>query len=77
MSDSFIPPIPQRSLARELTVVVLVKLVVLAGLWWAFVKDQHVSVGTTETSLPWLADNPGAAPATDISTSPKRHTHDQ
>ena len=33
-----------RRLRRELVVVVIVKLVIIATLWWAFVRDQDVSV---------------------------------
>ena len=40
---------------RELVVIVLIKLVVLAGLWWAFVRDQRVPVQADEPALPWLS----------------------
>lgn len=33
-----------RKLLRELVVVVLLKLIVLIALWFAFVRDQRVSV---------------------------------
>lgn len=36
----------ERRLLRHLAAAVLVKLVVLALLWWAFVRDARVSVDT-------------------------------
>ena len=33
-----------RKLLRELTVVVVLKFIVLTALWFAFVRDQRVSV---------------------------------
>lgn len=35
-----------RRLLRHLLIAVLVKLVVLAGLWWMFVRDARISVDT-------------------------------
>jgi hypothetical protein len=34
----------ERSLLRHLSLVVLLKLAVLAALWWVFVRDQRVDV---------------------------------
>ncbi len=36
-------PAPDR-LVRHLAIAVALKLVVLAGLWWAFVRDERVGV---------------------------------
>jgi hypothetical protein len=47
---------------RDLGVVVLVKLVVLGGLWWAFVKDHRVNIGGIEGSLPWMTEATSAPP---------------
>lgn len=33
-----------KSLIRKLAVVLLVKLILLTGLWWAFVRDTRVAV---------------------------------
>lgn len=33
-----------RRLVRHLAIAVALKLVVLAALWWAFVRDERVSV---------------------------------
>lgn len=33
-----------RSLIRKLAVVLVVKLAVLTGLWWGFVREQRVPV---------------------------------
>ncbi len=35
---------PNRRLRRQLVVAVLIKLALLAGLWWAFVRDTRVVV---------------------------------
>ena len=35
---------PNKRLPRHLAVAVLIKLAVLAGLWWAFVRDARVVV---------------------------------
>lgn len=32
------------TLLRKLTLVLLLKLLVLAGLWWVFVRDQQVAI---------------------------------
>lgn len=36
----------ERRLLRQLVTAVLIKLVVLVVLWWAFVRDARVSVDT-------------------------------
>ncbi len=47
---------PRRShLLRDIGVVLVVKLLVLAALWWAFVRDQRVEVQADQPALPWLA----------------------
>lgn len=47
---------PRRShLLRDIGVVLVVKLLVLAALWWFFVRDQRVEVQADQPALPWLA----------------------
>lgn len=47
---------PSRShLLRDIGVVLVVKLLVLTALWWAFVRDQRVEVQADQPALPWLA----------------------
>ncbi len=47
---------PRRShLLRDIGVVLVVKLLVLAVLWWAFVRDQRIEVQADQPALPWLA----------------------
>lgn len=55
-------PTPRRShLLRDIGVVLVIKLLVLAALWWAFVRDQRVEVQADQPALPWLAaDTPSA-----------------
>ena len=39
------PMTPQdKTLVKKLTLALLVKLVVLFGLWWGFVREQRVAV---------------------------------
>ena len=48
-------------LLRDIGVVLVVKLLVLTALWWAFVRDQRVEVQADQPALPWLAaDAPSA-----------------
>lgn len=47
-----------RSLIRKLAVVLVVKLLVLTGLWWAFVHEQRVPVDAETAAAQML----GAAP---------------
>ena len=37
-------PMPDRTLSRELILIVLIKLVVLTALWWFFIRDARVVV---------------------------------
>jgi len=48
-------------LLRDIGVVLAIKLLVLAALWWAFIRDQRVEVQADQPALPWLAaDTPSA-----------------
>ena len=40
----------ERRLVRHLVTAVLVKLAVLVGLWWGFVRDQRVEADTAQTA---------------------------
>jgi multidrug resistance efflux pump len=40
----------ERRLLRQLVTAVLIKLVVLVVLWWAFVRDARVSVDTDDVA---------------------------
>lgn len=64
MSDHPTPRPPRHrspTLLRHLGVVLVVKLLVLTALWWAFVRDQRVQVQADQPALPWLsADTPSA-----------------
>lgn len=62
----------ERLWLRKLTVVVLVKLAVLAALWWAFVRDQVVAADSSTTAERLLDDAP--APDTEPA-SPAPHGH--
>lgn len=35
---------PNKRLLHHLVIAVLIKLLVLTGLWWAFIRDAHVNV---------------------------------
>lgn len=51
----------RRSLLRDVGWVLVLKLLVLTALWWAFVRDQRVEVQADSPALPWLAaDAPSA-----------------
>lgn len=39
-----------RRLVRHLAIAVVLKLVVLSGLWWAFVRDVRVNMGAEQTA---------------------------
>jgi len=43
-----------RFLVRKLTVVLVIKLAVLTGLWWGFVRDQRVPVDTDRAASQML-----------------------
>ncbi|HOX68211.1 MAG: cytochrome oxidase putative small subunit CydP [Burkholderiaceae bacterium] len=54
----------ERRLVRHLVTAVLVKLAVLVGLWWGFVRDQRVETDTARTAahLGATTPDPGATP---------------
>lgn len=45
---------------RHLFVAIVLKLALLAGLWWAFVRDVHVGVGSEAAATHLIA---GPVPA--------------
>ncbi|OIN92710.1 MAG: hypothetical protein AUJ20_07065 [Comamonadaceae bacterium CG1_02_60_18] len=47
--------LPQKNLIHKLAWVLLVKLVVLTGLWWAFFHDQRVAVDANLVSDQFLS----------------------
>jgi hypothetical protein len=47
-----------RTLVRKLAVVLVVKLAVLTGLWWGFVREQRVPVDTDSAALQMLGSRP-------------------
>jgi hypothetical protein len=49
-----------RRLTRHLAIVVLVKLVLLAGLWWAFVRDAQVVVDPASAAQHLVSIPPSA-----------------
>jgi hypothetical protein len=51
-------------LMRHLVTAVAVKLVLLALLWWFFVRDVHVAVDTAQTAahVSGTSPGPGAKP---------------
>jgi len=53
---------PDRQLVRKLGIVVVIKLALITGLWWAFVKDQQVHVDADQATLPWAASAPQTTP---------------
>lgn len=56
-------------LAKELAIVVAIKLVVLALLWWGFIRDQRVEVRAED-----IAAGPGNA---QLHTNRENKTHAQ
>ena len=54
----------ERRLVRHLVTAVLVKLAVLVGLWWGFVRDQRVEAGAAQTAahIGAITPVPGATP---------------
>jgi len=52
---------PHDRLVRHLTVAVALKLAVLTGLWWAFVRDEHVGVDA-ESAAAHFGPSVGANP---------------
>lgn len=59
-------PMEQRDrfLVRKLALVLVIKLAVLAGLWWGFVRDQRVAVTTDRATAQILGTRPTPAPMT-------------
>lgn len=49
-----------RSLVRKLAVVLVLKLVLLTGLWWGFVRDQRVAVNADAATTHLLGPHPAA-----------------
>ena len=47
-----------RPLVRKLAVVLVIKLAVLTGLWWGFVRDQRVPVDTDSAAMQMLGSRP-------------------
>lgn len=52
-------------LVKKLAVVLLIKLAVLAALWWFFVRDQRVTVDTNGVAAQFLQSAP--IPASGVS----------
>lgn len=52
-----------RRLLRHLTTAVVIKLIVLTGLWWLFIRDAHVPVDTDriEQHLGGVTSSQGAS----------------
>jgi cbb3-type cytochrome oxidase subunit 3 len=46
---------PNRSLVRKLAWTVLLKLLVLTAIWWAFIRDQKVTVDSETAAEHLLA----------------------
>jgi|GEM_PF-6911687 len=42
---------PQDRLVRHLAIAIAVKLVVLTGIWWSFVRDERVGVDVEKASV--------------------------
>jgi hypothetical protein len=51
--------LPDRTLVRKLAVVLVIKLFVLVGLWWGFVREERVAVSPESAAAQML----GPAPA--------------
>ncbi len=52
-------PLP---LPRKLAIVLVIKLVVLTGLWWGFVRDARVPVDTDRAAARLLGALPAPEP---------------
>lgn len=50
------------TLVRKLAVVLAIKLAVLVGLWWGFVRDQRVPVDTDRAAEQLLGERPAPSP---------------
>jgi hypothetical protein len=47
-----------RFLVRKLAIVLVIKLAVLVGLWWGFVREQRVPVNTESAATQMLGSRP-------------------
>ena len=47
-----------RSLTRKLAIALAIKLLVLVGLWWGFVREQRVPVDTDTAATQLLGRRP-------------------
>jgi hypothetical protein len=47
-----------RSLTRKLAIALAIKLLVLTGLWWGFVREQRVPVDTDTAATQLLGSRP-------------------
>jgi hypothetical protein len=47
-----------RSLTRKLAIALAIKLLVLTGLWWGFVREQRVPVDTDSAAMQMLGSRP-------------------
>ncbi|MGI9215794.1 MAG: cytochrome oxidase putative small subunit CydP [Hydrogenophaga sp.] len=47
-----------RSLTRKLAIALAIKLAVLTGLWWGFVREQRVPVDTDAAAMQLLGSRP-------------------
>ncbi|MDD5034000.1 MAG: hypothetical protein PHE55_04515 [Methylococcaceae bacterium] len=63
--------IPSRSLSREITAALLIKLVLLAGLWYLFFHEPHGA-----SRPPGIESLFGSSPRAPVSTNPKEIPHD-
>ncbi len=61
-------------LLREIVVVILIKLVLLTGLWWAFIRDHKVSVDGHAMAAHASAGEAGGTPIPDGETDGHRRT---
>ncbi len=50
------------NLRRELTLLVIIKLMVIVGLWWAFVRDAKVEVDSERIATHLVAPAIAASP---------------
>ena len=53
-----------RALVRNLALVLILKLVFLAGLWWIFVRDQRTAVDGDSVAAQFLQNSPNPAQGT-------------
>ena len=47
-----------RTLVRKLAGVLVIKLALLTGLWWGFVREQRVPVDSDSAALQMLGGHP-------------------